>query len=259
MPEPGGQEQDTETTGRTVADVVHALQQRREALTPDRAHRAQFLETYTRTTSAVGVAVEQGFFEDGAWVSRWDVVFADLYLRAHDAELTGGPVPRPWRAAFAASPELHPLQHLLLGINAHINYDLPQALLMVISPQDFADEEVLQRRRRDHERIDHILRARVRAEDAEIRLVSRLRWQDRALTPLNRAASKRFLQESRRKVWLNTFALHEARLAGPDTYAERLAELELLSAARIADFVEPGPVLLRLAIGGFGVTLPPPA
>jgi hypothetical protein len=38
-----------------------------------------------------------------------------------------------------------------------------------------------------------------------------------------------------------------------------LAELELLSAAKIADLLRPGQVLLRLAITGFGVTLPPPA
>ena len=39
----------------------------------------------------------------------------------------------------------------------------------------------------------------------------------------------------------------------------RLAELELLSAARIADLIMPGQVLIRLAVAGFGVTLPPPA
>ncbi len=38
----------------------------------------------------------------------------------------------------------------------------------------------------------------------------------------------------------------------------RLAELEVLSAARVADLLAPGQVLLRLAVAGFGVTLPPP-
>ena len=41
-------------------------------------------------------------------------------------------------------------------------------------------------------------------------------------------------------------------------YARRLGELELLSAAKIADLLAPGQVLLRLAVTGFGVTLPPP-
>ena len=82
---------------------------------------------------------------------------------------------------------------------------------------------------------------------------------DRALTPFNRAAARRFLRESRRKVWHNTHELHAARLAGPVAYERRLAELEVLTAARIADLLEPGQVLLRLAVAGFGVRLPPPA
>jgi hypothetical protein len=40
-------------------------------------------------------------------------------------------------------------------------------------------------------------------------------------------------------------------------YRERLAELERLATARVADLAAPGPVLLRLAARGFGVTLPP--
>jgi hypothetical protein len=82
---------------------------------------------------------------------------------------------------------------------------------------------------------------------------------DRLLAPLNRLGTKRFLAEARRKVWLNTFQLHAARLLGADAYRTRLAELELLSAAKIADLMAPGQVLLRLAVAGFGVTLPPPA
>ena len=38
----------------------------------------------------------------------------------------------------------------------------------------------------------------------------------------------------------------------------RLAELEVLSAAKVADLLEPGQVLLRVAFSEFGVTLPPP-
>ncbi len=60
-------------------------------------------------------------------------------------------------------------------------------------------------------------------------------------------------------MWHNTYELHTARVAGPDAYRVRLAELELLSSAKIADLLAPGQVLLRLAVAGFGVSLPPPA
>jgi hypothetical protein len=81
---------------------------------------------------------------------------------------------------------------------------------------------------------------------------------DRPLPPLNRLSSERFLREARQKVWHNTVELQQARMAGEQVYAARLAELEVLSAARIADLLAPGQVLLRLAVAGFGVTLPPP-
>jgi hypothetical protein len=80
---------------------------------------------------------------------------------------------------------------------------------------------------------------------------------DRLLRPMNQASSKRFLREARQKVWLNVEQLQAARLAGAEAYRQRLAELEVLSAAKIADLLAPGQVLLRLAVAGFGVVLPP--
>jgi hypothetical protein len=147
---------------------------------------------------------------------------------------------------------------VLLGINAHVNYDLPQALLEVISDQEFSDPLVMARRRRDHERIDGVLASRVAAED-DVLSAQGKPFIDRVLQPLNRLSSKRFLKEARVKVWLNTEELQQARLAGKRAYAVRLGELEVLSAARIADLLAPGQVLLRLAVAGFGVVLPPPA
>ena len=97
------------------------------------------------------------------------------------------------------------------------------------------------------------------AEEGELARGVSLGVADRALAPVNRRASQRFLREARRKVWHNTLELQRARAAGGAGYAVRLAELELLSAARIADLLAPGRVLIRLAVSGFGVMLPPPA
>jgi hypothetical protein len=232
------------------------MRERLDGLSPEQAHLREFLGTYQRTTLAVGKAVDAGEFEDSDWVERWDVAFAELYLDALDAHLGGGRPSRPWLLAFAAPPELPALRHVLLGINAHVNYDLPQALLAVISDDDFVDTSLMASRHRDHERIDGVLAGRVAAEDAELGMRGRT-LTDRVLQPLNRLASKRFLREARVKVWHNTVELHRARVAGPGAYAVRLGELEVLSAARIADLLAPGQVLLRLAVAGFGVTLPP--
>ena len=243
----------------SIARVLDAMQERLDAMPPGRAPQAEFLGTYRRTTQAVAAAVDGAVFEDPAWVEAWDVAFAQLYLDALDADLTGdGRVPRPWRLAFDAPATTSPLVHVLLGINAHINNDLPQALLAVISDDDFADPGVIGRRRRDHERIDGVLGSRVAAEDRTLAQHSARSLLDRALRPANRWSSQRFLREARHKVWHNTTELQRARLAGPDQLARRTAELELLSAAKVADLLRPGQVLLRLAVTGFGVLLPPP-
>ena len=247
------------TTPSPVTAVLADLQDRLDARPPGHPSQREFLATYRRTTLAVEAAIDDGLFEDPGWVARWDVAFAQLYLDALDARRTGrGRVPRPWRLAFDAPSSLPPLRHVLLGINAHVNYDLPQALLAVIPDADFADPGLLGRRRRDHERIDRVLSGRVAAEDKEMGATSPPRPFERALRPLSRRGSQRFLREARLKVWHNTRELHRARVLGPDAYAVRLAELELLSAARITDLLAPGQVLLRLAVAGFGVVLPPP-
>ncbi|KRF26896.1 DUF5995 family protein [Phycicoccus sp. Soil803] len=245
---------------RDIATVVAAMDARLDRMPPERTAQRVFLDTYRRTTIAVGKAIADAQFEDPEWVEYWDVAFADLYLAALELDLVGShEVPRPWRLAFDAPESLPALRHVLLGINAHINYDLPQALLAVISDAEFGDPVVLDRRQRDHERIDGVLSARVADEDDELGALSARSLVDRVLQPLNRLSSKRFLREARQKVWHNTIELQQARVAGPEAYAARLAELEVLSAARIADLLAPGQVLLRLAVAGFGVTLPPSA
>ena len=211
---------------RDIEAVVAAMDERLPRVPAGRGAQRLFLETYRRTTLAVGKAVRDAAFEDPDWVERWDVVFAGLYLDALDLDLAGSPlVPRPWRLAFDAPEELPALRHVLLGINAHINYDLPQALLGVISDEEFADPVVVARRARDHERIDGVLSGRVAAEDSELGTVSSRSVLDQALQPLNRLSSKRFLREARQTVWHNTIELQHARRLGEDVYAARLAEL----------------------------------
>jgi Family of unknown function (DUF5995) len=218
-----------------------------------------FLATYLRTTRAVAEELERGGFRDPAWVERWDVAFADLYLDAVEDAEAGRRPPEPWAVAFGAGggDGLAPLRHVLLGMNAHINYDLAQSLLAVIPSRDFDDPELLADRHADHEHIDRVLVARVGAEDTELEAVSGPRGRtDRLLQPLNRLATRRFLRESRAKVWANARLLDAARRAGPHVYADRLADLERLAAARVADLTAPGQVVLKLAVKGFGVRLP---
>ncbi|MGZ4613439.1 MAG: DUF5995 family protein, partial [Kineosporiaceae bacterium] len=125
---------------RTISGLLVRMDELVAELEAERSPGRYFLSTYSRTTRAVAVALEDGRFEDPPWVEAWDVVFADLYLdalRAYRRAREGAP--RPWRVAFEADPSLPPIAHLLLGMNAHINFDLPQALIEVIPPEDFTD------------------------------------------------------------------------------------------------------------------------
>ena len=167
-----------------------------------------FHATYLRTTIAVAERIKAGGFDDSGWVERWDVAFAGLYLDALEADLAGRKPALPWQIAFGAPAGLPALRHVLLGMNAHINYDLPQALLAVITDEQFDDAALLARREADHQAIDDVLASRVAAEDDELtRLSGPGPLLDRLLRPFNRLGTQRFLREARRKVWANAIAL----------------------------------------------------
>jgi Family of unknown function (DUF5995) len=118
-------------------------------LEADGDQRRYFHATYQRTTIAVAEQIKRGGFADPGWVERWDVAFADLYLDALETRLAGQRPARPWDIAFSAPADLPALRHVLLGMNAHINYDLPQALLAVITDEEFGDAALLARRKAD--------------------------------------------------------------------------------------------------------------
>lgn len=241
-----------------IDDVVARMESEGAGLTDARRY---FHETYLRTIAAVGEEIGRGGFLDPQWVTRWDVAFAGLYLDALAADRRAVALPGPWRVAFDAArrlPDAPPLRHVLFGLNAHINYDLPQALVAVITPEEFDDPDVVRSRRRDHGHVDTVLQARVGAEDVELNAISRVSLLDRALRPANRVASRRFLTEAREKVWRNAATLDQARRDGEQAYAVGLGVLESLCAERVRDLTRPGPVLLRLARGGFGVVIPAP-
>jgi hypothetical protein len=242
--------------GPHIDGVIAVMETILSRLEPGDARR-HFHTTYLRTTRAVSEEVTRGGFLDPQWVERWDVAFANLYLHPFETWDRAGAAPGPWSVVFRTArdrPDLPALRHVLFGINVHINYDLPQALLAVITDDEFNDSEVVAVRARDHEHIDVVLSSRVSAEDRE--LEGRRSLVDRLLTPLNRRATKRFLSEAREKVWRNAAALSVARREGPGALRRRIGELEGLCERRVEDLVEPGQVLLKLARRGFGVLLP---
>lgn len=92
---------------------------------------ARFNHLYLEETVAVDTATRAAGFEDPEFISALDVAFADRYLAAVDASRAGTPVPRSWAPLFTSrsDPRIAPIQFALAGMNAHINHDLPLALV----------------------------------------------------------------------------------------------------------------------------------
>lgn len=85
-----------------------------------------FAAMYRRVTAAVKADIAAGKFEDGERMECFDVLFANHYLKAYDARRSGKPTTKSWSIAFdiVGFESRTVIQHLLLGMNAHINYDL---------------------------------------------------------------------------------------------------------------------------------------
>lgn len=110
----------------TIPEVIEGLDRVIEDAKREGSSMGYFAALYRGVTVAVRDGIAAGDFDDGPRMERLDVVFANRYLDAHAAYTTGVPVTRSWRLAFETTDDWWPivLQHVLLGMNAHINLDL---------------------------------------------------------------------------------------------------------------------------------------
>jgi hypothetical protein len=74
-----------------------------------------------------------GGFTDPAWIAALDVRFAEFYFAAVQSALPGGSAPGCWQAVFNGRNQaaVARIQFALAGMNAHINHDLPQAIVAI--------------------------------------------------------------------------------------------------------------------------------
>lgn len=121
--------------------------------------RAVFASAYGRMTEATLGAISRGEFEDPPWVGRLLERFADYYFDAAEAWDQNSKCPLVWCDAFAACDhdDLHTLQVLLLGINAHINHDLVYALADVLEDWDRLDATTRLEREVDHRNVNLVI------------------------------------------------------------------------------------------------------
>jgi len=111
--------------------VIQEMERRFRHLAKDCDHDAIFSLLYLRTTEKFRDTLSSIGYNDPASIVRQDAVFADYYFGAYDAYHKGeGFVPPAWRIAFAAADRrgVTAAGNALLGINAHVQRDLPFTL-----------------------------------------------------------------------------------------------------------------------------------
>ena len=154
----------------TIDEVIAQLDDIIARSRHEKSRLGYFAVLYRSVTVKVKEGISAGRFDDGPRMERLDVIFANRYLEVLERFRRGEPTSKCWRASFTAVTSWCPivLQHLLLGINAHINLDLGIAAALT-SPGD-----QLPALRRDFDGINNILCAML--DDVQDKLAKVSSW-----------------------------------------------------------------------------------
>jgi hypothetical protein len=138
---------------RTIEEVLTALRSVVHDAAASGDRTGLFATVYRQVTAAVAQGIRDGLFDDAERLSRFDAVFATRYLRALAAWRADEDPGRSWRLAFRAARDDGPVlvQHVVLGVNAHINLDL------AVAAAEAAPGEQITGLKDDFERINDVL------------------------------------------------------------------------------------------------------
>lgn len=205
----------------------------------DRAERDElrtgyFAALYREVTRRVKADLETGRFSDPTRMERLDVVFANRYLEALSRYRDGGSPTRSWEVALEATTRWSPLilQHLLAGMNAHINLDLG------IAAEEVSPEGELGELEDDFAEINDILGRMI--DGVQRRLVPFSPWigvLDRVGGEADEVVSNFCLRKARRDAWSFARALSKA---GSDQRPVFIEEKDRETARRTEKILDPG-------------------
>jgi hypothetical protein len=112
----------------TIDDVIERMRAIGDSVGP-KDGVGQFNTVYQRATETIRDRLTGGFFNDATFAEHLDVVFANRYFSAVDADVSSQPVDSAWQPLFSSrsDPRVRAVQFVVAGMNAHINQDLPLA------------------------------------------------------------------------------------------------------------------------------------
>lgn len=211
----------------SIASTDPVLQRMSSLVTEwEQAHdrRSIFLGCYQLMTANMLGAIEQARFHDDEWVSNLLHRFAKYYFDALELyNLHSDETPQVWRLAHNATRQekVMTLQHLMLGVNAHINYDLVFTLHDMLAPEwnDLSTEQ-RQQRLSDHTLVNKIIGETIDTVQDQV-IDQHSPWfslVDKLLGPTDEWLTSRLIAHWRKEVWTNAIEyveLHDrqARLA----------------------------------------------
>ena len=119
----------------TIDQVIGKLEEIIDWSFTTKSRLGYFAALYRKVTIEVQEGIATNFFDDGARMERMDVIFANRYLEAFEAFRSNRQPTKSWIYTFEVAKQWWPivLQHLLLGMNAHINLDLGIAAARTVS------------------------------------------------------------------------------------------------------------------------------
>jgi hypothetical protein len=203
-----------------------------------------FLSCYKMMTQNVLAAIQASAFEDTPWVATLMENFAGYYFQALET-FDNGPAGPPdvWGIAFhaAQNPHTHVLQNLVLGVNAHINYDLVFALSELLASEwAQLSPEQRQMRYRDHCHINAIINNTI--DEVRDQVIDRydplIGEADKLLGPLDKWMTSLLISEWREEVWKHVTRLLD--LEEPDARAAIIQQVHQLSLKRAQDILGKG-------------------
>jgi hypothetical protein len=195
-----------------VHRVVARMTRRWQALDAACDHRAVFALTYLRTTEGFRntITEQRRFFRHRRWVIYEDALFADFYFRAFDRYTRGQQVPGAWRVAFEAAGggATNAGHDIFLGMNAHIQRDLPYVLAKVGLRTPGGRS-----RKPDHDRVNRILTAVLDPIEDEVarRYDPVFTLADAKPSPVEELTALELLKSWREGAWRNAERLLNAK------------------------------------------------
>ena len=195
------------TPVHAIEEVIAVMTAIDETL-PDDDGVKWFNRLYLRVTISVGAAVEGTTFNDKAFLTTLDVVFANLYFSALQASLSDARrAPAAWRPLLETrhARGIARIQFALAGMNAHINRDLPDGIVRsfaILGGDPITDD----RRERDFDSVNDILE-RVEGEVKTEFTQGIIGAVDRLGGPVDDAVAMWKVRAARSAAWTNAQVL----------------------------------------------------